>query len=110
MAKKKDNAVEKTSVKTFIVADGCSFTSGGYIYAAGEEIPEAAFPNKTVFAKYVAAGKIKETMTEVLNTVDNDLVIIEAKQKLKVAEEVEAKALEAAKIAAEKAALENATD
>ena len=109
MAKKNKDVVEKTSVKTFIVADGCSFTSNGYVYVAGDEIPEAAFPNKTVFAKYVAAGKIKETMTEVLDS-DNELEITEAKQKLKVAEEVEAKALEAAKIAAEKAALENATD
>ena len=41
--------------KKYVVAKGYSFTSGGYIYSAGEVIPEGAFPNKNVLAKFLSA-------------------------------------------------------
>lgn len=42
----------------YVVASGYSFTSGGIIFAEGDEIPEEVFPDRTVFGKYVSQGKI----------------------------------------------------
>ena len=59
--------------KKYVVAKGYSFTSGGYIYSEGEEIPEAAFPNKNVFADCVAKGKVVEASLEVaLSTLNKE--------------------------------------
>ena len=90
--------------KKYVVAKGYSFTSGGYIYSAGEDIPEGAFPNKNVLAKFLSAGKVVEAEAE------KKAALEAAKAALGKAEKEEAAALEAAKIAAEKAALEKATD
>lgn len=42
------------------VTKGSSFTCGGNIYTAGEEIPEGAFSDKSVLAKMISDGKIIE--------------------------------------------------
>lgn len=102
--------------KKYVVAKGYSFTSGGYIYSEGEEIPEAAFPNKNVFADCVAKGKVVEASLEVANETsaasdeDKKAVLEVAKKELKKALAAEKEALEAAKEAAEKASKEDATE
>lgn len=55
--------------KTYVVAEGYSFTAGGKIYSAGEVIPEALFADKTVFARNVSQKKILE-MAETVKTED----------------------------------------
>ena len=87
--------------KKYVVAKGYSFTSGGYIYSAGEVIPEGAFPNKNVLAKFLSAGKVVEAEAD--KKADDDKAEAEkkaaleaAKAALEKAEKEEAAALEAA--------------
>ena len=46
------------AAKKYIVAKGYSFTAGGHIYVAGEEIGEEVFADKKVFAACLSKGSI----------------------------------------------------
>lgn len=46
--------------KTYVVAEGMSFTAMGHIFGAGEEIPEGAFSDKVYMAKMISERKIIE--------------------------------------------------
>lgn len=46
--------------KTYVVAEGMSFTAMGHIFKAGEEIPAGAFADKVYMAKMISEGKIIE--------------------------------------------------
>lgn len=46
--------------KTYVVAEGMSFTAMGHVFGAGEEIPEGAFSDKVYMAKMISEGKIIE--------------------------------------------------
>lgn len=46
--------------KTYIVADGCAFTGGGVMYAAGSEITAEAFADEKAFNAFVKSGSIVE--------------------------------------------------
>lgn len=46
------------AAKKYIVAKGYSFTAGGHIYVAGEEISEKVFADKKVFAVCLSKGSI----------------------------------------------------
>lgn len=46
------------AAKKYIVAKGYSFTAGGHIYVAGEEISENVFADKKVFAVCLSRGSI----------------------------------------------------
>ncbi|MCQ2087877.1 MAG: hypothetical protein MJZ37_07475 [Bacilli bacterium] len=57
--------------KKYVVAKGYSFTSGGHIYVAGEEISEKIFADKKDFASCISKGSIKEIMSSGDATTDN---------------------------------------
>lgn len=50
--------------KKYVVADGYSFTAGGHIYTAGEDISEDVFADKKFFASCLSKGSIKAEGTE----------------------------------------------